>query len=114
MHACSNDSTYCDSDRRLPVCLQVALCGAPPLHSTRSLLCLANNRVLRHTFLAMRRRFCKLYRVRAHLHHYTKFVEEGDVVEALAGFDRMLSAYTGASAAHAIDAAAAAMLKPLF
>ena len=94
--------------------MQVALCGAPPLHSPRSLLCLANNRVLRHTFAAMRARFYKLYRVRAHLHHYTKFVEEGDVAEALEGFDRMVSAYAGGRAGGTANGVSAAMLKPMF
>ena len=66
-------------------------------------------------FAAMRARFYKLYRVRAHLHHYTKFVEEGDVAEALEGFDRMVSAYAGARTSGDINGvSSAAMLKPMF
>ena len=35
------------------------------------LLCLANNTCIADTFIALEERFNRLYRARAHIHHYT-------------------------------------------
>eukprot|EP00117_Sycon_ciliatum_P010307 scpid50670/ scgid12257/ Tubulin epsilon chain; Epsilon-tubulin len=50
---------------------KTGLCSVPPAGQAYSLLCLANNTCIRHTFRNIHQRFRKLYQRRAHLHHYT-------------------------------------------
>ena len=49
---------------------KTGLCSVPPVGQDYSLLCLANNTCVRHTFHSLHQRFRKLYQRRAHLHHY--------------------------------------------
>lgn len=53
----------------------MGLCGARPLGGTRSVLCLSNNCAIAGTFSAMHERFDAFYRHRAHLHHYTEYMD---------------------------------------
>ena len=50
---------------------KTGLCGVAPSGQPYSLLCLANNTCMRHTFADLDARFSRLYRRKAHLHHYT-------------------------------------------
>ena len=58
-----------------------------------SLLSLANNTCIRQTFEAMRDRFCKLYKRRVYLHHYTEYMEEANIVEALDAVSSLVMEY---------------------
>jgi hypothetical protein len=67
---------------------KVGLCGQPPLHQAYSLLALSNNTSLAGPLQVGHDRFARLYRVRAHVHHYGQFMDEGllpDALDALAG-----------------------------
>lgn len=50
---------------------KTGLCSVPPVGQPYSLLALANNTCIRHTFQDLKDRFMKLYRRKAHIHHYT-------------------------------------------
>ncbi|XP_067273521.1 tubulin epsilon chain isoform X2 [Pseudorasbora parva] len=65
---------------------KTSLCSVPPVCHTHSLLALANNTCVKSTFSELRERFVKLYRRKAHLHHYLAV----DGME-LAGFNEALS-----------------------
>lgn len=50
---------------------KTGLCSVPPVGHPYSLLTIANNSCVRHTFQDLRDRFMKLYKRKAHVHHYT-------------------------------------------
>ncbi|XP_071804090.1 tubulin epsilon chain-like [Asterias amurensis] len=50
---------------------KTGLCSVPPVGQPYSLLALGNNTCVRHTFSDLRDRFSRLYKRKAHLHHYT-------------------------------------------
>ncbi|XP_068735104.1 tubulin epsilon chain-like isoform X2 [Montipora capricornis] len=50
---------------------KTGLCSVPPVGNPYSLLTLANNTCIRHTFGDLKDRFIKLYKRKAHVHHYT-------------------------------------------
>ncbi|CAI9740048.1 tubulin epsilon chain-like [Octopus vulgaris] len=50
---------------------KTGLCSVPPVGHPYSLLTLANNTCIQQTFGDLRDRYMKLYRRKAHLHHYT-------------------------------------------
>mmetsp|Transcript_5932 Transcript_5932/g.6784 ORF Transcript_5932/g.6784 Transcript_5932/m.6784 type:complete len:116 (-) Transcript_5932:80-427(-) len=63
---------------------KVGLCSVPPINHPYSVLCLSNNCCIRSTFKRMEDRFKTLYdRRKAFVHHYTQYVEESHLVEAL-------------------------------
>eukprot|EP00939_MAST-03C_sp_MAST-3C-sp1_P004167 g4167.t1 len=62
---------------------KVGLCGMPPTGAPHSVLALSNNCCIRETFERLRGRFMKLYRARAHLHHYTDYMEHEDIEASL-------------------------------
>jgi tubulin epsilon len=81
---------------------KIGLCDVPPVGQPYSLLCLANNCGVRHTFSAMRDRFMKLFRVKAHVHHYTQMnVDLGVFNEALASLDSVVADYVSMENAQA-------------
>ncbi|XP_041044831.1 tubulin epsilon chain isoform X1 [Carcharodon carcharias] len=49
---------------------KTSLCSIPPVGHTHSLLALANNTCVRTTFIDLKDRFVKLYKKKAHIHHY--------------------------------------------
>ena len=51
---------------------KTGLCSVPPFSQPYSLLCLANNSCIKDTFIQVRDRFQRLYKRKAHLHHYTQ------------------------------------------
>lgn len=72
---------------------KVGICAAPPLHRPHALLGLSNNSSVVGTLTAAHGRFMRLFRVRAHLHHYTEFMEEAEVARAATSLTDMISAY---------------------
>lgn len=52
-----------------------AICSAPPLGHTQSLLMLANNCAITGKIGRMRDKFMKLYSVKSHVHHYRQYLE---------------------------------------
>ncbi|KAG3090698.1 hypothetical protein PI125_g17619 [Phytophthora idaei] len=56
---------------------KVGVCSVPPVGQKSSLLCLSNNCCIRETFERLNTRFHKLYSRKAHMHHYTEFMDAG-------------------------------------
>ena len=59
---------------------KTGLCSVPPVGQQYSMLALANNTCIRHSFSDIKAQFLKLYTRKAHLHHYDK----------VDGFDRSI------------------------
>uniref|UniRef100_A0A8C6S899 Tubulin, epsilon 1 n=1 Tax=Neogobius melanostomus TaxID=47308 RepID=A0A8C6S899_9GOBI len=74
---------------------KAGLCAVPPVGQTRSLLALANNTCLRVTFSRLRERFMKLYRKKAHLHHYldVEGLEQSTFSEAVSSLCSLIAEY---------------------
>ncbi|XP_032674365.1 tubulin epsilon chain-like isoform X2 [Odontomachus brunneus] len=53
-------------------CMKIGLCSIPPAGHTSSLLCLLNSSTMSLLFKDIIQEFSKLYRKKAHVHHYTQ------------------------------------------
>ncbi|XP_051510786.1 tubulin epsilon chain-like isoform X1 [Myxocyprinus asiaticus] len=75
---------------------KTSLCSVPPVGHTHSLLALANNTCVKSTFSELRERFVKLYRRKAHLHHYLSVdgMESAGFSEALSSLSTLIEDYT--------------------
>lgn len=62
---------------------KIGVCSVPPVGQKSSLLCLSNNCCIRETFQRLNTRFQKLYSRKAHVHHYTEFMDTAMLEEAL-------------------------------
>ena len=62
---------------------KVGLCKVSPIGSENAVLCLANSTGIRVPLSKMARAFTRLYKRRAHVHHFTEYVELEDMEEAL-------------------------------
>ncbi|XP_072550551.1 tubulin epsilon chain isoform X2 [Salminus brasiliensis] len=75
---------------------KTGLCSVPPVGHTHSLLALANNTCVKPSFMDLRERFVRLYRKKAHLHHYLG-VDGMDVSgfsEALSSLSALIDEYS--------------------
>ena len=72
---------------------KVGLCAQPPLHQPYSLLALSNNTSMAGPLAAGRDRFAHLWRVRAHVHHYTRYMEPALFEDALEALDALVCGY---------------------
>ncbi|GLD98520.1 hypothetical protein PINS_up007217 [Pythium insidiosum] len=72
---------------------KVGLCSVPPIGQTSSLLCLSNNCCIRGTFERMRDRFRKLYSRRAHMHHYTEYMDSEVLAYSLDNVQYLIDEY---------------------
>jgi len=74
---------------------KVGLCSIPPLNSSSALLTLANNTCFHHPCIDIRNRFMKLYKRKAHLHHYTRVegFDAGLIEESLHSLDSLIDQY---------------------
>ncbi|KYQ51454.1 Tubulin epsilon chain [Trachymyrmex zeteki] len=53
-------------------CMKIGLCSIPPAGHSSSLLCLLNSSAMSSLFKDIIREFSKLYKKKAHVHHYTQ------------------------------------------
>ncbi|CAN9507588.1 unnamed protein product [Ophioblennius macclurei] len=85
---------------------KTGLCGFPPVGHSHSLLALANNTCVKTTFMELRERFCRLYRRKAHVHHYLQVegMEQSLFSEAEASLDSLIEEYDRLDATHMADA----------
>lgn len=60
---------------------KIGLCNICPLNQPYSLLCLMNSCEIRNSFVQILERFNKLFKRKAHLHHYLEFLTIEDVLE---------------------------------
>ena len=74
---------------------KTGLCSVPPVNLKSCLLTLANNTCFHHTCMDLRNRFVKLYKRKAHLHHYTHVsgFEQDLFNESLVSIDSLISEY---------------------
>ncbi|KAG7331890.1 hypothetical protein KOW79_005859 [Hemibagrus wyckioides] len=74
---------------------KTGVCSVPPVGHTHSLLALANNTCVRASFTELRERFTRLYRKKAHLHHYvcTEGMEVSGFSEALHSLSDLIEQY---------------------
>ncbi|KAG5846714.1 hypothetical protein ANANG_G00117890 [Anguilla anguilla] len=74
---------------------KTGLCSVPPVGHSHSLLALANNTCVRPTFIDLRDRFTRLYKKKAHLHHYlhVEGMEQGCFTEAMSSLSSLIEEY---------------------
>ncbi len=77
---------------------KIGLCDQPPVNMKYGLLNLSNNTSIGNCFESLRERFMSLYKRKAHLHHYTKYMNEtseGDFDLAKENVEGLIEAYGG-------------------
>ena len=72
---------------------KTGLCRVPPVNQSRSLLTLSNTTTVVATIGTVKEQFDKLYRRKAHLHHYLEFMEVQEFQSAAAVVDDLLANY---------------------
>ena len=55
---------------------KIGLCSQPPVNMKYGLLCLSNNTAITEFFKRLSDRFMKLYKHKAHLHHFTNYIPD--------------------------------------
>ncbi|XP_031141497.1 tubulin epsilon chain isoform X2 [Sander lucioperca] len=74
---------------------KTSLCSVPPVGHSHALLALANNTCVKLTFMELRERFIRLYRKKAHLHHYLHVdgMEQSCFSEAISSLSSLIEEY---------------------
>ncbi|XP_072041877.1 tubulin epsilon chain-like [Amphiura filiformis] len=74
---------------------KTGLCSVPPVGQPYSLLALANNTCIRNTFTDLKDRFYRLYKRKAHMHHYTEVegMEASQFAQSLESLTELISEY---------------------
>ncbi len=72
---------------------KTGICAARPLTGPYSLLTLSNNTSVVQTLNGAYERFMSLYKVRAHIHHYTQYMDGEVFRESLTQVMDVISAY---------------------
>ncbi|XP_038617344.1 tubulin epsilon chain isoform X1 [Tachyglossus aculeatus] len=74
---------------------KTSLCSIPPVGHSHSLLALANNTCVKPTFMELRERFLRLFKKKAHLHHYLQVegMEESCFTEAILSLTSLIEEY---------------------
>ncbi|XP_061316083.1 tubulin epsilon chain isoform X4 [Pezoporus flaviventris] len=74
---------------------KTGLCSVPPVGHSHSLLALANNTCVKPTFIELKDRFMKLYKKKAHLHHYLHVdgMEQNCFSEAISSLSDLIEEY---------------------
>ena len=74
---------------------KTGLCSVPPVGQPYSLLSLANNTCIQNTFQNLKQRFMKLYRRKAHTHHYNNVdgFEQAVFDESLESLNYLINEY---------------------
>ncbi|MGH0142520.1 UNVERIFIED_CONTAM: hypothetical protein FKN15_051344 [Acipenser sinensis] len=74
---------------------KTGLCSVPPVGHSHSLLALANNTCVKSTFIELKDRFMKLYKKKAHLHHYLHVdgMEQSCFSEAVSSLSSLIEEY---------------------
>ncbi|ESP03419.1 hypothetical protein LOTGIDRAFT_224456 [Lottia gigantea] len=74
---------------------KTGLCNIPPVGQPYSLLTMSNNTCIRDSFTSLKDRFVKLYKRKAHIHHYTSVdgMEMGDFSSSLESLNSLITDY---------------------
>ncbi|XP_005363590.1 tubulin epsilon chain [Microtus ochrogaster] len=85
---------------------KTSLCSVPPVGHSHSLLALANNTCVKPTFMELRERFMRLYKKKAHLHHYLQVdgMEECAFAEAVSSLSALIQEYNELDATKSMPA----------
>ncbi|XP_077636129.1 tubulin epsilon chain isoform X2 [Crocuta crocuta] len=85
---------------------KTSLCSVPPVGHSHSLLALANNTCVKPTFMELRERFMRLYKKKAHLHHYLQIegMEESCFMEAVSSLSGLIEEYNQLDATLSVPA----------
>ncbi|XP_053382709.1 tubulin epsilon chain-like [Mercenaria mercenaria] len=75
---------------------KTGLCSVPPVGQSYSLLTLANNTCIHNNFTELKDRFVKLYKRKAHVHHYTHVdgMEMSDFAQSLESLNSIIQEYS--------------------
>ncbi len=74
---------------------KIGLCNVPPIGQPYSLLTLANNCCIANRFQDMKARFNRLFKKRAHVHHFTQYMEPSRFEEAVYHLEELTQEYEG-------------------
>ncbi|KAI9172999.1 hypothetical protein H9P43_007130 [Blastocladiella emersonii ATCC 22665] len=72
---------------------KTGLCRVPPIGQPYSLLTLANNTCIAHSFAGLKVRFMKLYKRKANVHHYTQHMDPAEFKDALESLNATIAEY---------------------
>ncbi|KAI8895050.1 Tubulin/FtsZ family, GTPase domain-containing protein [Globomyces pollinis-pini] len=72
---------------------KTGLCDVPPLGQSHSVLSLSNNTACWRIVQYLMTRFNKLYKRKAHLHHYTEYMDKSEFDEAKSSVQNMIQGY---------------------
>lgn len=72
---------------------KLGLCSVPPAGQKASVLGLSNSCAVGQSFDAIQQRFMQLYRVRAHVHHYTEYMSMEVIDESLQCVSDLVAQY---------------------
>lgn len=74
---------------------KTSLCSVPSLNRpVLSVMSICNHSAIRYPFTSLRQRFNKLYKRRAHVHHYTDYMDIGELELARQSLDKVIQKYT--------------------
>jgi tubulin epsilon len=73
---------------------KIGLCSVPPVGMDNSVLCLSNNLCINEVFTTLRTRMLMLYKRAAHLHHYTEYMEQATIHQAVGEVSDLIQEYT--------------------
>merc|ERR1711920_810606 len=76
-----------------PDSFKVGLCGAAPVGQPHAVLSLSNNCCVATLFRGLLERFHRLYRRRAHVHHFTQYMQLERFEEAREAIESIASDY---------------------
>ncbi|ETV74735.1 hypothetical protein, variant [Aphanomyces astaci] len=93
---------------------KVGLCSVPALGHPVSLLSLSNNSCIVDTFERMHTRFLKLYKRKAHVHHYLAYMDTSAFDDAVENVQWLVAEYRKLNDTSSLDIPAASRPKPLF
>lgn len=72
---------------------KIGLCNVSPLNQPYVLLCLMNSCEIRNSFFQILERFNKLFRRKAHLHHYLEYLTMDDILGFREKIQNLISEY---------------------
>ena len=72
---------------------KTGLCDLPPLGQSHSILCMSNNTAVWRVLHRLEERFSKLYKRKAHLHHYLEYMQQQEFIEAQSHVKNILNSY---------------------
>lgn len=87
--------------------VKVGLCGAAPVGQPHALLALTNSSCFAGVLAKLGGRFDRLYKRKAHLHHFTEYMDAGGIAEARECVQVVREAYAGLNNAPVPDEALA-------